>query len=312
MDINTRTFIKSGYRITKDKNLTAARIRIPGGDLQVKFLPLIKEIAERYGRGTIHLSSRQSVEIPYLDIRRIDEIKRKLARTLYEIELLSGAVLEEPEKGYKAVGSRNISACIGNRVCRFANGDTTALAKELEARFFENDYHLKIGISGCPNDCTKVWVQDIGVICITEPQHNKERCIGCEACAKRCMTFCHGAIRIKARLPERDAKECSYCGECVLTCPALAWTRKRNMFRMVIGGRTGKKEVRLARVFIDFLSEKEGIFKIIENTFGFIDRHIDRSLKKEHLGYIIDREGFPKYQQAVLKNVVLNKEALVY
>lgn len=312
MDIDTRFFVKSGYRITKDRNLTVARIRVPGGDLEARFLAKIKEVAEKYGRGVIHLSSRQGIEIPFLDIRRVDDIKRDLAQTIYAIEDLSGAALDEPEKGYKAVGSRNISACIGNRVCRYAVFDTTALAKALEARFFESDYHLKIGITGCPHDCTKVWVQDIGIIGMVLPAHDKERCIGCEACFKKCRTFCHGSIEMKDRLPARDAKTCSYCGECILVCPTMAWTRQKIMYRVVIGGRTGKKEVRLARPFIDFITGEETIFKIIRNTFNFIDRYIDRSLKKEHLGYIIDRESFAKYKESVLKDVALNKEAVVH
>jgi len=312
MDIDTRLFIKSGYRITKDRNLTVARIRIPGGDLQARFLPKIIEVAQKYGRGVMHLSSRQGIEIPFLDINKINEIKKELAKTIYTIENFAGAELKEPEGGYKTVGSRNISACIGDSVCRFANFDTTALAKELEARFFENDYHLKLAIAGCPNDCAKVWVQDIGIIGTTLPEHNEERCIGCETCAKRCRTFCHGSIEMKGRLPMRDPKTCTYCGECVLVCPTMAWARKKTMYRLIIGGRTGKKEVRLARPFIDFIYEKDAIFKVIENTFKFIDRFIDRTLKKEHLGYIIEREGFAKYKEEVLKDVVLNKEAVVY
>lgn len=312
MDIDTRFLMKSGYRITKERNRTAARIRIPGGDLQVEFLPKIKEVAEKYGRGVIHLSSRQGIEIPFLDINKLEEIKRELAEIIYAIESISGAALTEPEKGYKGVGCRNISACIGSQICRYANFDTTSLAKEIEARFFENGYHLKIGITGCPNDCAKIWVQDIGIIGIVEPQHNQERCVACEACFKRCKTFCNEAITMENKLPKRDENKCTYCGECILICPAMAWTRKKTMYKLVVGGRTGKKEVRLGRAFLDFVDDKEVIFKVTENTFKFIDRYIDRSLKKEHLGYIIDREGFSKYRDFVLRDISLNKEAIVY
>lgn len=70
--------------------------------------------------------------------------------------------------------------------------------------------------------------------------------------------------------------------------------------------------MRLARPFLDFICEEEVIFKIIKNTFKFIDRFIDRSLKKEHLGYIIEREGLARYREFVLKDAALNKEAVVY
>lgn len=312
LDIDTRVFIKSGYRITKIKNLTVARLRIPGGELPAELLSKIKEVAEKYGRGVLHLTSRQGIEIPYIEMAKVDIVRAELAQAVKTLEGLAGVSVEHPEKGYKAIGCRNISACIGSKVCRYGLIDSTELAKRIEARFFENDYHLKIAITACPHDCAKVWVQDIGIVARTLPVHKRERCIACEACVKRCRTFCHSSLDMKNRLPVRDEKTCSYCGECALACPTTAWQRQKTMYRILVGGRTGKKGARLAYPFIDFLDNEEVIFKLIENTFNFIDRFIDRSLRKEHLGYIIDREGFPVYKEAVLKDIALNKEAVVY
>ncbi|MDK2830115.1 MAG: anaerobic sulfite reductase subunit, partial [Clostridium butyricum] len=39
------------------------------------------------------------------------------------------------------------------------------------------------------------------------------------------------------------------------------------------------------------------VLKVIKNMYDFIDRFIDRSLDKEHVGYIVDREGFKKFKK---------------
>ena len=64
MDINTKKLKKNAFRVTKERGKTASRIRVPGGHLDVKFLPMIQKIAEEYGNGTVHITSRQGFEIP--------------------------------------------------------------------------------------------------------------------------------------------------------------------------------------------------------------------------------------------------------
>ncbi len=75
-------------------------------------------------------------------------------------------------------------------------------------------------------------------------------------------------------------------------------------------GRTGKKNPRIARTFIKWI-DKESVFKIIKNAYGFADRHIDRNLDKEHMGYIVDRVGYHTFRDEVLRDVVLNDTAAV-
>lgn len=75
-------------------------------------------------------------------------------------------------------------------------------------------------------------------------------------------------------------------------------------------GRTGKKNPRIARTFIKWIN-KDSIFKIIENTYAFVDRYIDRTLDKEHVGYIVDRVGYHAFRDEVLKDTSLNDTAIV-
>ena len=94
--------------------------------MDVKYFDLMKEIAESYGNGTVHITTRQGFEIPDLDMEKIPEINKLLQPIIEGFDTNQ----EEVNEGYPAAGTRNVTACIGNRVCPFANYDTTALALE--------------------------------------------------------------------------------------------------------------------------------------------------------------------------------------
>ena len=70
MDINTKVLKKNAFRITKERGLTASRIRVPGGHLDAKYLGEIQHIAETFGNGTVHITSRQGFEIPGIPFKK--------------------------------------------------------------------------------------------------------------------------------------------------------------------------------------------------------------------------------------------------
>lgn len=310
LDINTKKLKKNAFRVTKHRGKTALRIRVPGGYLDAKYFDIIKEIAQKYGNGTVHITIRQGFEVPGIPMDKMEEVNRLIAPILRDLRDEIGVRINDEEKGYPASGTRNVSACIGNNVCPFANYNTTDLARKIEKNIFPNDYHVKIALTGCPNDCIKAHMQDFGIIGQVEPVYNLDRCIGCEACVKNCKARVTGALTFENFKVKRDSLRCIGCGECILKCPAAAWTRGKNYFRVVIMGRTGKKNPRLATSFLEWVDE-DTVLKIINNTYDFIDRHIDRSLPKEHVGYIVDRVGFNTFKKEVLKDVKLPPKAKV-
>ena len=146
-------------------------------------------------------------------------------------------------------------------LCPFANFDTSALAVKIEKAVFPNNHHVKIAVTGCPNDCIKAHLQDYGIIGVCEPEYDYERCIGCEACVTNCQKRVTGALTMVNGKVKRDERRCIGCGECVLKCPVSAWTRNpQKYYRVVIMGRTGKKNPRLAQTFIEWADE-ESIIK---------------------------------------------------
>ncbi len=309
MDINTKQMKKNAFRVTKHRGITASRIRVPGGHLNVKFMPMIQEIAEKYGDGTVHITSRQGFEIPGIDFEYMPEVNKLLQPLIEGLQINQ----DEPGKGYTAAGTRNITSCVGNRVCPYACYDTTAFAQRIEKAVFPHDLHFKIALTGCPNDCAKVRMHDFGIMGMTMPELEKDRCVSCGACIKYCKKKSVEALKEVNFRPERNEEKCIGCGECILNCPMSAWTRsEKKYYRLTLFGRTGKRNPRLGEDFVKWIDE-ESIIKIILNTYDYVTEYIDRSAPggKEHIGYIVDRTGFEEYKKWALKDVTLPEIAEV-
>ncbi|WP_230399392.1 sulfite reductase subunit C [Novisyntrophococcus fermenticellae] len=309
MDVTTKKLKKNAFRVTKERGLTASRIRVPGGHLEAKYLGKIQEIAETYGNGTIHITSRQGFEIPGIPYEKMPEVNQALQNLIDGLEINQ----EQEGEGYPSSGTRNITACIGNRVCPFACYDTTGFARRIEKEVFPNDLHFKIALTGCPNDCAKVRMHDFGIMGMTEPQFDPQRCVSCGACVKACTKKSVGALKTVNYHPQRNTEKCIGCGECVLNCPNMAWTRSdKKYYRLTLLGRTGKKNPRMGQDFIKWIDE-DSIIKIILNTYDYVEKYIDPDAPggKEHIGYIVDRTGFEKFKKWALKDVNLPEIAEV-
>lgn len=303
MDINTKALKKNAFRVTKERGMTASRIRVPGGHLDAKYLGEIQKIAETYGNGTVHITSRQGFEIPGIPFEKMPEVNTALQSLIDGLEINQ----EEAGHGYPASGTRNITACVGNRVCPYACYDTTAFAQRIEKAVFPNDLHFKIALTGCPNDCAKVRMHDFGIMGMTVPQFEPDRCVSCGACVKACKKKSVEALTPVNFRPQRDARRCIGCGECVLACPNAAWTRSdKKYYRLTLLGRTGKKNPRLGEDFIKWVDE-DSIIKIILNTYDYVKEYIDPNAPggKEHIGYIVDRTGFEEFKRWALRDVTL-------
>ncbi|QGU96771.1 sulfite reductase subunit C [Clostridium bovifaecis] len=309
MDINTKALKKNAFRVTKHRGITALRVRVPGGHLPVQHFATIQKIADEYGNGTVHITTRQGFEIPGIDMKHMKEVNELIQPVIEGLEINQ----IDPNTGYPAAGTRNVASCVGNNVCPFANYNTTALAQRIEKAIFPNDYHVKVAVTGCPNDCIKARMHDFGVLGMTEPQYDSYRCVGCQACVTNCKKRATGALKFENFKVVRDHEKCIGCGECVGKCPTGAWTRsKEKYYKLVIMGRTGKKNPRIAKDFIKWIDE-DSIIKIILNTYDYIHEYIDKDAPggKEHIGYIVDRTGFQEFKKWALKDVNLPEIAEV-
>lgn len=309
MDINVKKLKKNAFRVSKVRGETASRVRMPGGYIDAESMKRISEIADKYGNGSIFITNRQGVEIPGIKITDMDAVNK-------EIQLIidhEGTNQEKRDTGYAASGTRNVVACPGKRLCPFGNYDTTEFARKMEKQIFPNNLHFKVAFTGCSNDCAKVRINDFGIMGMTEPQYNPDRCVTCEACVKGCKQKSVEALRVVNGKIERNTEKCIGCGVCITVCPTRAWTRsKEKYYRLVLLGRTGKKNPRLAEDFIKWVDE-DSILKIVKNAYAYVERYIDTNAPdgKEHVGYIVDRTGFEEFYKWIMEGVTLGPKAEV-
>lgn len=309
-DYNALKMRKNAFRVTKRRGITAVRIRVPGGHITGELLGQVQYIADTFGNGEVHITSRQGFEILGIPFEKMDEVNKAVQPLIDKLDINQ----EVRDEGYTSSGTRNISACIGNRVCPYACYETTGFAARIEKAIFPHDLHFKIALTGCPNDCAKVRMHDFGIMGMTEPQLDKDRCVGCGACEKYCRNKSVQAIKMVNGKPERDPDKCIGCGVCVVYCPMRAWTRsKEKYYKLTLLGRTGKRNPRLGEDFIKWADE-DSIIKIIKNTYSYVEKYIDPNApaRKEHIGYIVDRTGFNVFKDWVMEGVNLPDKAIVY
>ena len=311
------------YRESKVRGKFMVSIRVPGSIFPANLLPIVQEIAEKYGSGKIHMQTRQKLSIPDILYKDIDNVNKLLAPIIQELEVnICGIELDTVDEGYASIGARNIMNCIGSYHCTYANIDTISLARKLEKDIYPNDYHIKIAVSGCPNDCSKANFCDFGIMGISKIDYNYERCIGCGACVRECKQHVTNALYGENGKAAKQVDKCIGCGACVKVCPTMAWSRNNKKFYWVkVGGRTGKQTPRAGKTMFMWVTE-EPLRQIVRNVFKFQDYVLDGKPVYRHFGHLIDESSYRVFRDFILctsamakelnvPRVLLNDEALV-
>ena len=311
-DMNINKLKLNCFRQSKVPGEFMLKMRVPGGLVKAKYLSTIQYIAETWGNGTFHLGMRQTLNAPGIKYESIPEVNKYLEEYIKDIEVeMCNVDMDVNEAGYPTIGARNIMACIGNSHCIKANINTFELAKKIEKEIFPSHYHIKIAIAGCPNDCAKGHFNDFGILGVTKPIYLKDRCIGCGRCVKVCEHAATRVLKLVNNKIEKDSCCCVGCGECVEACPASAWVRPtKKLYRVLIGGRTGKQYPRMGKMFLNWVTE-DVVIKVIQNWQNFSANVLHHKPVYLHGGHLIDRAGYAKFKDLILKDVELNPEALV-
>jgi len=250
---------KGGFMRQVQKDCFSMRLRSVGGHLTVEQLKTISGVAEKYGQGYIHLTSRQGIEIPYIRLEDIAKVKGELAQ----------AGLEQGACGPRV---RTVTACQGKDICPSGLIDTATLARELDARYFARDlvHKFKVGVTGCSNNCLKAEENDVGIKGGMKPAWQQELCSFCGLCAAVCPAK---AIEIdKAAQELRFAEHaCQYCGKCVKSCSMGAWMGTAG-YLLFFGGMFGNK-IAIAERILPLLHNKEEVFRVIDATLEFFNSY---------------------------------------
>lgn len=269
-----------GFMRQKQKNRFSLRLKVVGGKVTVEQLRAIADAAEQYGQDYVHLTSRQGVEIPYVRLEEIDQVKETLAQ---------GDVVP----GVCGPRVRTVTACQGAAICPSGCIDTYGLAEELDAHYFgrELPHKFKFGVTGCQNNCLKAEENDVGIKGAMSVHWNGEQCIFCGVCEKVCRTK---AIRIENGEIKLEENACNHCGRCVKSCPVDAWEGTPGYlvsFGGTFGNHIGKGEELLPLVL-----DRETLFRVTDAAINFFAEY---ARPGERFRFTCDRVGWDKLKERI-------------
>lgn len=279
--IDYRELKKGGWMRQVQPDLFSVRLRVVGGRLESRQLVKLQEVADRFGRGRVHLTTRQGVEIPFVHLRHFDEVRRELIGAGLYVGVCGPTI-------------RTVTACQGREVCPHALADTQADAQKVDAAFFGQagiPHKFKVGFAGCPNGCTKPAENDLGFMGQIRPEHQPSLCSGCGVCAAVCP---QGAISLTGEGVAFDPARCTGCGECVAACPTGAWSEAERGYAVFAGGMFGRTP-RIGRR-VGGLVAPEELVAVIGRVRAWYSIH---GRSGERFGATLERVGFDRFAAEV-------------
>ncbi|MBM4126349.1 MAG: HEPN domain-containing protein [Nitrospira sp.] len=136
------------------------RIKIPFGGISANQLRRVAELADRYATGVGHVTTRQDIQLHFVELKDVPTIMRGLAEVgLTTREACANTV-------------RNVTACHLAGVCRGEVFDVTPYAKTVAYHLLRNPLSqslprkFKIALSGCAHDCALTPIHDIGLLAV--------------------------------------------------------------------------------------------------------------------------------------------------
>lgn len=283
-----------GFLSNNDGEHFSCRVITENGAVTADQLINIAEIAKKYGKEDIYLTSRLTLEIPGIKYEDIESTKEYLKKD----NLVSGGT-----------GSRvrPIVPCKGT-VCTFGLCDTQEIGTKIHKEFYEKWYDVKlphkfkIGVGGCPNNCVKPDLNDFGIVGQYVPEFDEDMCSGCKKCAP--MDACKvGAITLVDGKAQIDTEKCNNCGICIGKCHFDAIEEGKKGLKVYLGGKWGKA-LRPGTPIKGVHSEEE--------TMAIIEKAIlvyrEQGNTGERFGDMIDRIGFENIEAQVLENEIMERK----
>ena len=262
----------------------------------------VAEAAEKFGSGEVTMTTRLTLEIQGVPYENVEPL----------IEFLSAAGLDVGGTGSKV---RPVVSCKGT-TCQYGLIDTFALSEKLHELFYKG-YHdvslphkFKIAVGGCPNNCVKPDLNDLGIIGQRLPEPDLNKCKGCKVCQVEKACPIH-AVSMKDGKAVIDTSECNHCGRCLEKCPFGAYTESTYGYKIYLGGRWGKK-VAAGRPMSKIFTSEEEVIALVEKAILFFR---DEGQTGERFSDTIARLGFDYVEDKLLhgsidKDTIMNKTVI--
>lgn len=150
--------LQHGIYGQRQPGVQMVRIKIPFGGISANQLRRVAELADRYATAVGHVTTRQDIQLHFVELKDVPAIMRGLAEVgLTTREACANTV-------------RNVTACHLAGVCRGEVFDVTPYAKTIAYHLLRNPLNqslprkFKIAFSGCAHDCALTPIHDIGLL----------------------------------------------------------------------------------------------------------------------------------------------------
>lgn len=280
-----------GFGCLQDKrfeDIFNVRVITRNGKITTDEHRAIAEAADLFGSSEVAMTSRMTLEIQGVSYENIPSL----------ILFLKDKGLQTGGTGAKV---RPIVSCKGT-TCRFGLIDTFALSKKIHELFYVG-YHdttlphkFKIGVGGCPNNCAKPDLNDLGIIGQRIFKPDTEKCRGCKSCAielacpMKAATITDGKIHI-------DSMLCNNCGRCHKKCPFKAFENASEGYKVYIGGRWGKKTA-IGKPLSKIFSSEQDVLDVVEKAIILFR---DEGISGERFADTIQRLGFDYVEKKLIE-----------
>jgi len=142
---------EQGAIVQRDRQTFAIVPHTPAGLIKSSQLRKVADVADKYQVETIKLTSAQRLALIGLEEDQLEA---------------AWADLGEPIGYTTGLCVRSVKICPGTDCCKRGLRDSISVGLELDKRFHGRPlpWKVKIGVSGCPNDCSETCIKDIGLI----------------------------------------------------------------------------------------------------------------------------------------------------
>ena len=284
-----------GFLNNKGTDLFNGRIITVNGKINAMQTAVIAEAAKKFGNGDVEFTTRLTVEIRGIHFDNIEPFR----------EFIAQAGLETGGTGSLV---RPIVSCKGT-TCQYGLYDTFHLSEVIHERFYKG-YHtvklphkFKIAVGGCPNNCVKPELNDLGIVGQLIPNVDEDMCNGCKRC--QIEAACPmSAAKFESGVLKLDKEICNNCGRCVEKCPFDVIEDGTPGFKVYIGGRWGKKVAHGQPLHKIFTSEEE-VLNVVEKAILLFR---EQGQTGERFARTIERIGFDEVEKQLLSDDILAKK----
>ena len=273
------------------------RVLTRNGKITAAESKAIAEAAERFGKGEVAMTTRQTIEIQGVPYENIDAMRTFLNENGLDI-------------GGTGPKVRPIVSCKGT-TCVFGLIDTFGLSEKIHNLFYIG-YHdvklphkFKIAVGGCPNNCVKPDLNDLGIVGQRVMKRDLEACRGC----RKCQVEAACPIKI-AHVKDGvlDTEGCNNCGRCLGKCPFHVCDEFVTGYKICIGGRWGKR-VAQGRALDVILTDENKVISLVEKCILLFK---EQGVAGERFADTVSRIGFEKAQQMLLSDdILLRKDEIL-